>query len=389
MKAGLIVALLSRSPDTRATAQTTTYTHIMRASGLAWWIVRTSAVSLALMTLGTGCAAEAQGANDTEVVLGAKTNIFGGEGDDDQQAVRGVVALKVGSGGTFELCSGALVAPNVVLTARHCVANSITTSVACDAHGRSANGKHVAGEQEPSSVAIYTGSAPKFSQKPEALGKTIVTPKSDYLCDSDIALVILDRAITNVAPLPVRLDSGIRVGETIRSVGYGQNDKRVPIGTRLRKAGVAVLAMGSGISESKTALGSHEFEVGRSICQGDSGGPAISEETGAVIGVVSRGGDCTDDYGHIYTTTYGWSGLFDEAFGLAGGAPVLETGESRDDEAAPGAMPEEPPPAQPPRGASSSCSASHTSAPSGAAPGGLAIAAALACAMVRRRRRAP
>ena len=34
-------------------------------------------------------------------------------------------------------------------------------------------------------------------------------------------------------------------------------------------------------SPSKTALGVHEFEVGRSICQGDSGGPAISEATGA------------------------------------------------------------------------------------------------------------
>ena len=81
------------------------------------------------------------------------------------------------------------------------------------------------------------------------------------------------------------------------------------------------------VSPSKTPLGAHEFEVGKSICQGDSGGPAISEETGAVIGVVSRGGNCGEDFGHIYTTTSGFNDLFAQAFTLANASPVLETGD--------------------------------------------------------------
>jgi secreted trypsin-like serine protease len=113
----------------------------------------------------------------------------------------------------------------------------------------------------------------------------------------------------------------------IRSIGYGQNDQSSPIGTRFRKAGVAVLAQGKAVSPSKTPLGAHEFEVGMSICQGDSGGPAISEETGAVIGVVSRGGGCSEDFGHIYTTTSGFDQMFDDAFTLAGATPKSEAGD--------------------------------------------------------------
>jgi hypothetical protein len=285
-------------------------------------------LGLALIGI-TGCAAEVDGNTDvaTNVTLGSDTKIFGGETDDDENAVSSVVALKVGIGGSFELCSGALVAPNVVLTARHCVANSITTSVSCDEKGNSTNGGHVDGDLPASAVAVYTGASPRFSEQPEAVGTAIVAPRTEFLCDSDIALVVLDKAIPGVEPVAVRLGGGVSPGETVRSVGYGQNDQKKPLGTRLRKAGVAVLAMGSGVSESRTALGPHELEVGRSICQGDSGGPAISEDTGAVIGVVSRGGDCEEDFGHIYTTTAGWRQLFDDAFAVAGGAPIVESGQ--------------------------------------------------------------
>jgi hypothetical protein len=152
----------------------------------------------------------------------------------------------------------------------------------------------------------------------------VLAPSGPYLCDSDIALVVLATPITTVAPLPLRLRLPAQTGERIRSVGYGQNDKASPIGTRFRRAGVEVLAQGRAISASKTPLGIHEFEVGMSICQGDSGGPAISERTGAVLGVVSRGGGCGDDFGHIYTTTAGFETMFSDAFELAGATPTLE-----------------------------------------------------------------
>ncbi|MCL2723908.1 MAG: S1 family peptidase [Polyangiaceae bacterium] len=274
-----------------------------------------------------GCANEVDTKDTVNVDVvdpAADLMVYGGVEDNDDQAVPGVVALRVGTGGTFELCSGALVAPNLVLTARHCVSKNVTTSVSCDENGRSANGKHISGEGDPTIIGIYTGATPNFARRPEASGHAIVTPRGSYLCNSDIALVVLDQSIDSVAPVAVRLQSTARVGETIRAVGYGQNDQGAPIGTRYRKSGVSVLAQGRAVSESGTPLGTHEFEVGRSICQGDSGGPAISEGSLAVIGVVSRGSGCDDNYGHIYTTTAGFDELFDEAFAIAGSTPILE-----------------------------------------------------------------
>jgi hypothetical protein len=369
-------------PTAKTLAQAPTFAHIVSRTISGWWIIVSSALLLVLL-FGTGCAAEAEdGGVHVDVSLGSGTSIFGGAPDNDERSISSVVALKVGSAGSYELCSGALVAPNVVLTARHCVANSLTTSVSCDEDGRSTNGAHVAGNLRPENVAVYVGATPKFSRAADAVGKAIVAPDNDHLCDSDIALVVLDRAIPDIEPLAVRLRGRVRPTERIRSVGYGQNDKHLPIGTRLRKEGVEVLAMGRGISSSKTALGRHEFEVGRSICQGDSGGPAINEKTGAVVGVVSRGGDCSDDYGHIYTTTSGWDSLFDQAFAIAGGAPIDEPGDdlSHDDESPASSTPEEAPLAYSysprPQG---SCSATGGPAGNGSRA---SLALLLACALV-------
>jgi MYXO-CTERM domain-containing protein len=375
------------APASSKSLKATTFAHKV---GTAAWIaggpVRIAALALALAA--AGCATEVTDqAVETRVTASTSDpTIFGGAKDDDGDAVAGVVALRVGVGTTFELCSGALIAPNVVLTARHCVTKNATTSVACDENGRSANGPHITADEEPSTIGVYLGSSPNFAKPGVANGRAIVSPTGPYLCDSDIALVVLDTSITDVAPLEVRIHTPARKGEMIRSVGYGQNDQASPIGTRFRKGGVAVLAQGKAVSPSKTPLGTHEFEVGKSICQGDSGGPAISEETGAVIGVVSRGGGCDDDFGHIYTTTAGFDQMFADAFTLAGATATDEVGDGSK------SMPSTRSASTtsndgvdaPPAATAAGCSVSTTGSSSSFA--GLGVVAAIALLGARRRR---
>lgn len=254
---------------------------------------------------------------------GSEDPIYGGAVDTDGPSNGAVVALRVGDGTKADLCSATAIAPNVLLTARHCISKSVTKVVVCNSNGDSENGDHFGDDHPLSDIRIFTGSKPDFTGVAAASVKNIVRPDGKTVCNKDIALLVLDRPLENVTPMPVRLSRPVGIQETIRSVGYGRNDSGSS-GTRLRKTGVVVRAVGPGLSPSETALGDNEFEVGMSICHGDSGGPAISQSTGAVIGVVSRGGECGEDFGHIYIETSGFSDLITQAIELAGAPPPSE-----------------------------------------------------------------
>lgn len=276
--------------------------------------LRTSAVGVALFAaLLCQCAVfEGDGSEDAE------DTIVGGSPDTEGGAV---VALRIGSGSRAELCSATLIAPNVLLTARHCVSKTVQKTVICNSKGDSENGPHFGDDHPIEDIHVYTGAKPNFDGPVAAGVREIVRPNGSVVCDSDIALLVLDKEIEDITPLPVRLTRTASVKETIRSVGYGKTDSG-STGQRLRKTGVTVRAIGPGLSPSETALGKNEFEVGISICHGDSGGPAISQSTGAIIGVVSRGGDCNEDFGHVYTQTSGFTDLIDRAIKIAGAPPA-------------------------------------------------------------------
>jgi hypothetical protein len=296
------------------------------ASRTPWWIAVSSAIVVTALGTLSGCAAQG-GSSDVAPGLeaapeGSHALVYGGAAD---MADQGVVALKITKpNGDAQLCTGALVANNVVLTARHCVSPMIASKVVCNEKGISENGHHFGEDGDPSAIEVYLGQKSSLKGAPAAKGKAIVHDDSQVVCDHDVALLVLDQAIAGATPFKVRTAGGVAAGESVKVVGYGQNDQSSPLGTRLER-NLSILAVGAAVSASKTALATHEFELGAGSCEGDSGGPAFSATTGAIVGVVSRGGSCTDDFGHVFTQTNDTTDIFTRAFDIAGGAPITET----------------------------------------------------------------
>jgi MYXO-CTERM domain-containing protein len=326
-----MVRLASRS--SADFSETSAFSRVNAGSSTArfGWITATLAVCLASLTAVVGCGGEGAGAgaeegDDVQVDLASTSEaaIFGGLPDAELQS--GVVAVRVGQQAPYEICSGALIAPNVVLTARHCVSEMVAKSVICTDRGESANGPHVGEDHPVSTIQVFAGERPDFHGASSAVATSIVHVAGSSLCNSDIALIVLDRAPQGARPLPVRLGKSVQPHESVRAIGYGKSDMNDGPGTRMRRDDVNVLEVGAKLTASDTALGDKEFEVGRSICQGDSGGPSISEATGAVVGVVSRGADCRQDFGHVYTQTSGFEPLFALALETAGTSLTHEDG---------------------------------------------------------------
>jgi len=239
------------------------------------------------------------------------------------------------------VCSGTLIAPNLVATALHCITDSYAGQFTCNPDGTLSEDSQNAGEGrmgdmlDPAGISVRVGPDSRGNE-PAAWGVESFGTGSAQICRNDIAFVLLDRDVD--APItPVRLDYGVRTGDRVRVLGYGAREDGRD-GQRYVRTGVRVVDVGPA-SDNATSVSAapKTFVVTEGACQGDSGGPAISEETGALVGVysLSAGSTCiATGVRNVYTALASFEGLAREAFAESGHEPILD---------APPAAPEAPP----------------------------------------------
>lgn len=219
--------------------------------------------------------------------------ISDGSIDEDERWPGVVMLTTMLSAQSVQMCTGTLVAPNLVISALHCVAPLRDANFQCMPDGSVKKLKPGAGELGVPTVAnqvVVRVGLDAASSEVAARGKVLVTTNSLNICNNDLALIQLDTELD--LPLSrLRLDDPIVKGEPLTVVGYGTTTVDDDIVTRRFVDNLRVSDLGSDLT-GNTATGAppRTFVVGPSACKGDSGGPAYSRtRDGApvVVGVDS------------------------------------------------------------------------------------------------------
>jgi hypothetical protein len=243
------------------------------------------------------------------------------------------------TGCVVDECSGSLVAPNLVLTARHCVSNTADAAFTCDASGQGSSGGAIGADFEPSSIAIFVGTNRDVDvSTPDAVGARLFHDDATNLCNHDVALIGLSTSLTSISTVALRLATPPVAGDAITAVGWGATTSSNTPMTRQQRSNIPIENVGPYTPTNGEDVPPSEFDVGESICQGDSGSPAL-DGTNAVVGVASRGGNNLvpnpNDLGagcvggssvNYYSQVAAFKDVIEGAFSAMGQKPELRTG---------------------------------------------------------------
>jgi V8-like Glu-specific endopeptidase len=263
--------------------------------------------SLAVVTLGAASVLSCGTSAPTDPTRTTRSAIEDGTTDTTHTFAVGIVQIT----NDLAFCSGVLLAPNLVATARHCVAQTPSDQVQCP--------QTVFGDVLPvTSLYVTTSSVLMRNDDFASVVKIIVPTGADQtsVCGNDIALIILDHNIDlpqYVTPTisPPMTDHTL-YPTTVTAIGYGLStpldEAGVTAGTRRIKQDIPLYCIPNDTtfancfsdSMAMKVLSADEFVSGdASTCEGDSGSGAYDQtsfDKGSWVayGVLSRGGVSMD-----------------------------------------------------------------------------------------------
>jgi hypothetical protein len=267
---------------------------------LAWFGV--GAMFATSVLAGTGCSTKSPSPNG-DAVHATTQAIQDGTVDSSNTSPFAVGVCpgtgSLGSGNCLGVCSGALILPNVVATARHCIDNT-PKQIDCSTNP-------VFGARRPGSFRITTNVTMGGAASGWYAVQAIAVPDDDHICGNDIALLVLSSSIPAAVAKPVT--PGVQYlmwdhdqySALFIGVGYGKTSPSTDgSGTRRISQPISVLCVpGSDDRPCPPEINAKEFVGGDGVCSGDSGSSAFDYWTfgnGAPVsfGVLSRGGESAD-----------------------------------------------------------------------------------------------
>ena len=290
-----------------------------------------SALAVAVVCA-VGCGSQAGGEQ-----VGSSTSDIQGGAMDTSHNFAVAVCGGVNQSSQYQcqlLCSGALIAPNLVVSARHCV-DQVLNEEAVDGGGQAIDCSTTTFGSLLFPAGQYYVTADPNIYDPKATWfqvSQIITPTPTEFCGNDLSLLVLTSDVP-AKDVPVLVTPEIwypidspRYSSTETAIGYGQ-DAAGPGDAAINSSGVRRiledinLACIPGdpalpcIDLGPSGPVSNEFAAGDGPCEGDSGSSAYEQTnfddgTWLSLGVLSRGGvDGSTCVGSVYTQLYPWQSL--------------------------------------------------------------------------------